>query len=202
MEETTKIRVENLRAIESDEIAKRVPVPYARGFIKTYAEFLGADGEELAERFRGLHGNVAPDMTIQPVAAPVRDRGGPLRRPWFRLLAIGGAAVVAAITLYCLRAMTFWPHRVTVRAVGRVLIKVYRDGRFIWGSTIEPGKEQSWRAKRSIRLKITRPDNARVTYNGRGVALPGGGEVTVTFDRRGISKKTFIRPEKSAKANS
>ncbi len=199
VEDATKIRVDNLRAIECDEIASRVPVIYARGFIKTYAEFLGADGVELAKRFESLHGNVSPEISIPPVATLAGGRGVRLGRRSLLAILIGVAVVAVAVISYCLRAKLLWRYNVTVRAVGHVPIKVYRDGRFIRGSTIEPGKKHSWRGKKSIKLKITRPENARVIYRGRNVSLPEGDTVTVIFDRGGIRKQTLIPPEKPAR---
>jgi len=190
-EEATKIRVQNIRAIESDEITKRVPFPYAMGFIRTYAAFLGADGTEVARRSKELHANHSSEMPIPALSALVRSGSVRLGMGWLRPMLIGAGVVLAAVAFYCLRSATSYQHRVTVRAVGRVPVKVYRDGRFVWGSTIEPDMERSWRAKRSIELKITRPENAVVSYKGRKVALPQGGTVSVVFDRRGVRSQTI-----------
>jgi hypothetical protein len=196
--QATRIKVENIRAIESDEITGRVPLVYAKGFVKTYAEFMGADSSEVVERFKKLHGDAASETPVTPVAGLVRSRRVPLSRRFPRPVTVGIAAVVAAVILYCLYASVFWPYRVTVRAVGRVPIKVYRDGQFVWGSTIERGRARSWRAKRSIELKIAKPENAEVIYKGRKVSLPRKGTVSVIFDRRGIKKSSTPGLESSA----
>ncbi len=198
VEETTRIRVENLCAIESDEITKRVPILYARGFVKTYAEFLGADSAELIQRFTEQYGNASTEMRTPATAVLIRGRGAGFPRYSLRPLVIAVTALIAAVVFYCLYTIVFWPHRVTVRATGRVPIRVYRDGKFIWGSTIEPGKEQSWRGKKSIQLKISRPLNAQVIHNRRRISLPKGDTVSVTFDRHGVKKKVISPPEKPA----
>jgi cytoskeleton protein RodZ len=52
VEQETKIRARYLRALENEEWDVLPEGPYARSFIRTYANFLGLDGERLAEEFR------------------------------------------------------------------------------------------------------------------------------------------------------
>lgn len=49
--EATKISVSYLKAIELDTITDLLPKVYAKGFLKSYAEFLGFNATEIAERF-------------------------------------------------------------------------------------------------------------------------------------------------------
>ncbi len=184
VEQATKIRLHNLRAIESDQIAERVAAPYARGFLKTYAEFLGADGIAVVDRFRVLHEEVSaePEAPVPEVVS--RGRTLPISREMLLVPIIGiGILLLTLIVYFCHSALSR-PCEVTVRAMGRVPVKVYRDGTFIGATTIKAGKTESWRAKKSIQLKIARPENVEVIYKGRRVALPGGGPVSVFFDRR------------------
>lgn len=50
VQQTTKIRTRYLEAIESGRLDTLPGMVYARGFIKSYAEFLGINGQELLER--------------------------------------------------------------------------------------------------------------------------------------------------------
>jgi cytoskeleton protein RodZ len=52
IEGRTKIRVRYLRALENEEWDVLPGPTYTRSFIRTYASFLGLDGERLAEDFR------------------------------------------------------------------------------------------------------------------------------------------------------
>jgi cytoskeletal protein RodZ len=52
VERRTKIRVRYLRALENEEWDVLPGGPYTRSFIRTYASFLGLDGERLADDFR------------------------------------------------------------------------------------------------------------------------------------------------------
>ncbi|MDX6601815.1 MAG: cytoskeleton protein RodZ [Solirubrobacterales bacterium] len=52
VEATTRIRLRYLRAIEDEEWDVLPGGVYTRGFIRTYASFLGLDGERLAQEYR------------------------------------------------------------------------------------------------------------------------------------------------------
>ena len=77
VEAAIKIRVRYLRAIENEEWDALPGVAYTRGFIRTYAYYLGLDGERLADEYR--HG-VAPatgdrvPKRVEPVPTAVRGR--------------------------------------------------------------------------------------------------------------------------------
>ncbi len=53
VEAATRIRLRYLRAIEDEEWDVLPGGFYTRGFIRTYASFLGLDGERLADQYRG-----------------------------------------------------------------------------------------------------------------------------------------------------
>jgi helix-turn-helix protein/uncharacterized protein DUF4115 len=104
VEEATKIRGRFLRALESEEWEQLPGDAYARAFIRTYASFLGLDGEEMAERQRRLSGTMRPSESL-PQAEPVRTAASdPSRRRGLGtalaiLLAVGSVAAIAlAIT--------------------------------------------------------------------------------------------------------
>src|SRR5436189_4684173 len=52
VEAQTKIRVRYLSALENEEWDVLPGGPYTRSFIRTYASFLGLEGERLADEFR------------------------------------------------------------------------------------------------------------------------------------------------------
>ena len=47
----THIRVTQLRAIEDDRLDALPAEAYARGFVRTYAELLGLDGDQMVQMF-------------------------------------------------------------------------------------------------------------------------------------------------------
>jgi cytoskeleton protein RodZ len=92
VEAAIKIRVRYLRAIENEEWDVLPGVAYTRGFIRTYAYYLGLDGERLADEYRHGVAPAAADRVpkrVEPVPTAVR---GQERRTSSRL-------VVAAVCL-------------------------------------------------------------------------------------------------------
>jgi hypothetical protein len=52
VEERTKIRVKYLRALEAEDWEALPSAAYAKGFLRTYAQLLGLDGEALVDEYR------------------------------------------------------------------------------------------------------------------------------------------------------
>src|ERR671914_2391097 len=52
VEEQTKIRFKYLRALEDEEWDALPSSAYAKGFLRTYAQLLGLDGEALTDAYR------------------------------------------------------------------------------------------------------------------------------------------------------
>lgn len=69
----TKIRTRYLEALESGDFAAIPGEVYAKGFLKTYGEFLGLDGAELLRMYREATGVAVPQESPKPVVA----RGAP-----------------------------------------------------------------------------------------------------------------------------
>lgn len=113
VEATTKIRRRYLRAIEDEEWDALPDGPYARGFIRTYAAYLGLDGERLAEEYRHQVGGETAEQVApreEAVAAPAptprparrrRGHGAPRlsNRAWTALVSLGLVAVLVAVGL-------------------------------------------------------------------------------------------------------
>jgi cytoskeleton protein RodZ len=90
VEQATKIRKRYLTGLERDNYAILPDAVYARGFLKTYANYLGLDGEALSRqlksstktrRERGIDYNPRPESDFeQPLIAPSGLRGAQKRR--------------------------------------------------------------------------------------------------------------------------
>lgn len=68
VEDATKIRTRYLEGLEREDYSMLPDQVYVQGFLKTYANYLGLDGEELAKDFRDRR-------------APRRERGLTFERP-------------------------------------------------------------------------------------------------------------------------
>jgi hypothetical protein len=103
VEAVTRIRARYLRAIENEEWDVLPGGVYTRGFIRTYASFLGLDGERLAEDYRrsveGGQRGQTPELA--PAAASTAVDPSQSRRPvpGSGLLAVAAVIGVAAIAI-------------------------------------------------------------------------------------------------------
>ena len=98
-EAETKIRARYLQAIENDDWEQLPGDVYARAFIRTYARFLGLDGDRLAEEQRRGRGAERPGERLPRVEPrPRRVAGGRrgLPAPPPRVVAVVVSALVVA----------------------------------------------------------------------------------------------------------
>lgn len=70
------VRVGQLKAIEDDHLDSLPGMTYAVGFVKSYANYLNLDAEELASRFRAQHGAVKP-KAMMPAQEPLMESKTP-----------------------------------------------------------------------------------------------------------------------------
>jgi cytoskeleton protein RodZ len=92
VEAAIKIRVRYLQAIENEEWDALPGGAYTRGFIRTYAFYLGLDGERLADDYRrstGPPGGERAPKRVEPVPTGMRSGGS----------RISGRVLIAAVCL-------------------------------------------------------------------------------------------------------
>jgi hypothetical protein len=96
----TKIRAKYIRALEEEDFDALPADTYARGFLRTYADYLGLDGEiyvdEYASRFHNAEWEDEPKVARSKPRRPRRERTVERRGV---LLALAGIAVIAALTV-------------------------------------------------------------------------------------------------------
>jgi cytoskeleton protein RodZ len=94
VEAATRIRFRFLRAIEDEEWDVLPGGVYTRGFIRTYASFLGLDGDRLVDDYR---------ESVEPwhrdVDAPQPQAGSATAASGLRGVAVAGLVVVAVIAV-------------------------------------------------------------------------------------------------------
>ena len=117
-EDRTKIRAKYLRALEAEDW-EVLPAPaYVRGFLRTYGQILGLDGEMLADEFRRRYEE--PAGAANPAVEPLLQRrrrsngprgegGSPSRGT--AIAAIAAGIVILLIVLSLLGATTSPPRR-------------------------------------------------------------------------------------------
>ncbi len=102
VEAATRIRIRYLLAIENEEWDALPGGVYTRGFIRTYAGFLGLDGERLADDYRkSVEGGGRTQAAEVPAgASKSRDRRRPLPGAgWIAVAAVILVAVIAIVAI-------------------------------------------------------------------------------------------------------
>jgi hypothetical protein len=209
LEELTKIRPKYLRALE-DERFDLLPAPtYVRGFLRSYAETLGLDGQPFVDEYNVRFAVVDDETPIRARRVPVqrRDRGG--RESSIAVVALLAIAVVTALVIAAWRfggpagetvpglagqgettspavAPAAGRARLVVRAVdGNSWMEVRSGtapGRLLYSGTLERGQSKLFEG-RTLRLALAKPGNIAVRLNGNRVELPAGSTFVVTSRR-------------------
>jgi hypothetical protein len=99
VEQATKIRARYLQALEEESFEALPASTYVKGFLRTYADYLGLDGQLYVDEYNSRYG-VGDDAPREPVVArrssTVHQRHRRLERRGV-LLALGAIAIVVAL---------------------------------------------------------------------------------------------------------
>jgi len=189
IELATKIRAKYLRALEEENFTAIPGDAYIRGFLRTYAEYLGLDGDvyvdEYASRFITSWRDELPPRSER---RKIRTRERPIERRAV-LLVLAGIVVVTALVFAAWRipgSSTPKPgvggkqgpasaSRLVLRGVGRgTYVEVRRNrasGKVDLQGTVGPGETDTLAGDRFY-LFVRRTAGLHVTLDGRVVALP------------------------------
>jgi hypothetical protein len=209
LEERTKIRPKYLRALE-DERFDLLPAPtYVRGFLRSYAESLGLDGQPFVDEYNSRFTVGEEDAPLRARRVPVqrRDRGPRESRiAAFALLAIAVATalVIAAwkfggpenekVPGLATGGATSSVDTSKVRGTARLVVRATNGsswmevrstapaGKLLYSGTLEQGQRKSFQG-RALQLALAEPDNVAVRVNGSSVELPSGTTFVVTAQR-------------------
>jgi cytoskeleton protein RodZ len=110
VEQATKIRKRYLDGLEREDFAVLPAGIYAQGFLKTYANYLGLDGEDLSRqlksrrkprRERGINYNTGPENGFEePLIAPTGLQGTEKRRfPTSAVVTLLVAVLILAVVI-------------------------------------------------------------------------------------------------------
>ena len=191
IELATKIRAKYIRALEEEDFTSIPGDAYIRGFLRTYAEYLGLDGDvyvdEYASRFITSWRDELPP---RPERRRIRTRERRLERRAV-LLVLAGIVLLGVLVFAAWQipgSSTHVPglgkkqHRhsaatsqLVLHGVGRgTYVEVRRSrasGKVDFQGTVEAG--QTYRSPGSrFYLLVRTPAGLRVTLDGRVVALP------------------------------
>jgi hypothetical protein len=205
----TKIRVKYLRALEEERFEQLPSPTYVKGFLRTYAEYLGLDGQLYVDEFNSRF--VAGDDPERPRRSSVR----PERRTR-RLETMIVVLVVAVVGIVTLVVTAAWQssgsgheaqtapkktHVVKKHTVshpvpflqiealhGPSYVAVHRTsptGRLLFQGTIEKGRTEPFNGK-YFWVSVSSPENLRIVVDGKRVPLSGGKPVVLTVTPSGV----------------
>jgi cytoskeleton protein RodZ len=201
IEQATKIRGKYLRALEEEQFEVLPAQTYVKGFLRSYADYLGLDGQLYVDEFnsRYVRGEFE-DEEEQPYRPRITGagRGGGTFQGKAVLLTV---ALIAGLTVFFFAAWKLGgkdsqdlaplnppaaakpkPPKPKARLVasgvaGGSYIVVRRGSRAskpIYSGTLENGKRQRFVGHR-LWIYVYAPANLRLRVNGRTRAVPGAG---------------------------
>jgi Helix-turn-helix domain len=199
IEQATKIRGKYLRALEEEQFEVLPAQTYVKGFLRSYADHLGLDGQLYVDEFnsRYVRGELEEEEE-QPFRPRVAGsgRGGGLQGKAVMLT----LAIVAGLTVFVFAAAKWGgrsdqnviplskkpppakPKKPTARLVawsvgGGSYLVVRRGSRTskpIYSGTLEGSRKQRFVGRR-LWIYVYAPANLRLKLNGRPRVVPGAG---------------------------
>jgi cytoskeleton protein RodZ len=214
VERETKIRGKYIRALEDEQFELLPAQTYVKGFLRTYAETLGLDGQLYVDEYNSRFVAGDDDTHFRPRRSTARQPQQRNRRleSGVVLLVLAAIAIVTVVVIGAWTssdkqspAATPKVHRKAVArqpaapATGVLLVISALHGNSLLEvharSATGPLRFQGTILRRQVPLKFwaTRlwvnagtPENLRFTVNGRVVTVPGGSPRVLLFTRAGV----------------
>ena len=214
LEQGTKIRGKYLRALEDEHFDVLPAQTYVKGFLRSYAEYLGLDGQLYVDEYnsRFVVGEEEPQSRPRRSAPP--SRGVQVQSRVVLLTLLGITAVTALVIVAWTRGeppsstpVGLGPAKpathqaaappATTRAQVRLLVKASRgpcwlqvhktsaSGPILFQGTLDQGQKQLFTA-RKLWITLDRPENLVTILNGHTRRLPVGGVKTLIVTPRSI----------------
>jgi hypothetical protein len=214
IEQGTKIRGKYLRALEDEHFDVLPAQTYVKGFLRSYAEYLGLDGQLYVDEYnsRFVVGEENPQSRPRRSAPP--SRGVQVQSRVVLLTLLGITVVTALVIVAWTRGdpqraplvglgtskpatHAARPRAATQAAQVRLLVKASRGpcwlqvhktsatGPILFQGTLDQGQKQLFTA-RKLWITLDRPENLVTILNGHTHRLPVGGVKTLIVTPRGI----------------
>jgi len=215
IEQATKIRAKYLRALEDEQFDVLPAQTYVKGFLRSYAEYLGLDGQLYVDEYNSRFVVGEEESPARPRRSAPPSRGVQVQSRVVLLTLLGIAAVTALVIVAWTRgepqkkepvglagtpgqkpaAVTPLP-RVKVNTVrlivtakrGNCWLEVHSGsatGRILFQGTLELGQRKLFTG-RKLWITLDRPENLGTVLNGHSRRLPGGGVKTLIVTSQGI----------------
>jgi helix-turn-helix protein len=213
IEQGTKIRGKYLRALEDEQFDVLPAQTYVKGFLRSYAEYLGLDGQLYVDEYNSRFVVGEEEHVARPRRSAPQARGVQVQSRVVLLTLLGIAAVTALVIVAWTRGE---PQKVTPAGLGtssppvkpapvrpavtttvRLVVKAVRGpcwlqvhktsvtGPILFQGTLDRGQRQLFTG-RKLWITLDRPENLVTILNGRTRLLPVGGVKTLIVTPRGI----------------
>jgi hypothetical protein len=200
VELATKIRAKYLRALEDEQFGVLPAQPYVKGFLRTYAEFLGLDGQLYVDEYNSRFVSDGFEETVpaRKLSPRVRQQRSVERK--VLLLALAGIAAVTGLVIVAWKygggesgapsvvapdttpAVEALPPELRLTGIGHgSYVEVRRataTGAVLLQGTVPQGKVEVVTGKR-FWMYVRRPRGVKVTLDGKPVSLPAGKNLRV-----------------------
>jgi cytoskeleton protein RodZ len=208
VERATKIRPKYLRALEDEQFEVLPAQTYVKGFLSTYAEFLGLDGQLYVDEYNSRYVTREEEMPSRPRRSPGRPRSRRVESTVV-LAALVGIAVLFALVIAAWKSggeatpqtpisqpglrTSVTPTLVVRGSRGASGLEVHRrtqDGKLVFGGTLENGREQSFKLRTKLWVYIQRPAAVDLVVAGRTHRPPGR---FLLIDASGVARAPAAR---------
>ncbi len=213
IEAATKIRGKYLRALEEEHFETLPAQTYVKGFLRSYAEYLGLDGQLYVDEFNSRY--VTGEEEAQPIRARRTARPHRRRRIQANVLiaTLVGIALVTALVIAAWKSgspanqnvvgaappqQKTTHHVVRANGPASIMLRGVRSGAFLlvrksgptgkvlFNDALSAGQAKHFTTKR-LWINTGTPENLHITVNGKHVKVPGGGPQVFVVTRHGVS---------------
>ena len=191
VERATKIRPKYLRALEDEQFELLPAQTYVKGFLNTYAEFLGLDGQLYVDEYNSRYVTREEEEPFRPRKSTPGPRNRRLESSVV-LITLVGIAVVFGLVIAAWKSGDDTPNtnapiadtglrtpaegilvvRGTRGASRMEVRRNSREGELVFSGTIRNGREVPFRIGEKLWLYVQRPAAVDLVVNGRAMRPP------------------------------
>ncbi len=206
MEARTKVRAKYLRALEAEQFDQLPAHTYVKGFLRTYADSLGMDGQLYVDEYNSRFVAGDDDQVLRTRRVPQTRGRRERRESHIVFVALAAIALLTALVIAAWRFGGTEEPKVqgvnsgarvagtvgTKAVAGKVTVAVRavrgasfmevragsRAGEPLYRGTLERGQSKQF-TRQKLYVSLAAPANVEVKVNGTGVRVPADGELTV-----------------------
>jgi hypothetical protein len=188
----TRVRQEFLKALEEEAFEVLQGDVYVRGFLSSYARYLGLSPEKVLAVYERAHGPPVPSEVGEHPGPFAPDGAQVARRISSGLLAgiIAGITVVVFVAVGLLARQALVPEaapvspppdvpvlpdsvQVDLLVLEDVRAEIRVDGTEVFRGLLPAGEARSFEGREKVDLVLESGDRVRITVNGKRLGTPG-----------------------------